>query len=195
MLAKVLPAVVLGIEALEVEVEVDLSQGLPAFLTVGLPNLAVKESRDRVTASIKNAGYQFPLKRITVNLAPADVRKESSAFDLPIAGGILQASGVLSGDRLSRVVLLGELSPDGRVKPIKEARTIADLEGEADILAHHPPKPSSTAPWTGKSCHNTEQLKMSFPATSEGAGMNFSGEEFLATSRPPHPPHDGESLP
>ncbi len=115
----------LGIDAYEVEVEVDLSQGLPAFLTVGLPDLAVKESRDRVTAAIKNAGYQFPLKRITVNLAPADVRKEGSAFDLPIAVGILQASGVLSGDRLSRVVLLGELSLDGRVKPIKGALPIA----------------------------------------------------------------------
>ncbi len=125
MLAKVLSAAVLGIEAYEVEVEVDLSQRLPAFLTVGLPDLAVKESRDRVTAAIKNAGYQFPLKRITVNLAPADVRKEGSAFDLPIAVGILQASGVLSGDRLSRVVLLGELSLDGRVKPIKGALPIA----------------------------------------------------------------------
>ncbi len=125
MLAKVLSAAVLGIDAYEVEVEVDLSQGLPAFLTVGLPDLAVKESRDRVTAAIKNAGYQFPLKRITVNLAPADVRKEGSAFDLPIAVGILQASGILSGDRLSRVVLLGELSLDGRVKPIKGALPIA----------------------------------------------------------------------
>ena len=125
MLAKVLSAAVLGIEAFAVEVEVDLSSGLPAFTTVGLPDAAVKESRDRVAAAVKNTGFQFPLKKITVNLAPADVRKEGSAFDLPIAVGILRASGMISGDRLDGHLLLGELSLDGRVKLIKGALPIA----------------------------------------------------------------------
>jgi magnesium chelatase family protein len=125
LLAKVLSAAVLGIEAFAVEVEVDLSSGLPAFTTVGLPDAAVKESRDRVAAAVKNTGFQFPLKKITVNLAPADVRKEGSAFDLPIAVGILRASGIISGDRLDGHLLLGELSLDGRVKPIKGALPIA----------------------------------------------------------------------
>jgi magnesium chelatase family protein len=125
VLAKVLSAAVLGIEAYEVEVEVDLAGGLPTFTTVGLPDAAVKESRDRVTAAVKNTGFQFPLKRITVNLAPANVRKEGSAFDLPIAVGILRASGMISGERMEGAVLLGELSLDGRVKPIKGALPIA----------------------------------------------------------------------
>ncbi|MFQ5692265.1 MAG: YifB family Mg chelatase-like AAA ATPase [Nitrospinota bacterium] len=125
MLAKVLSAAVLGIEAYEVEVEVDLSPGLPAFTTVGLPDAAVKESRDRVAAAVKNTGFQFPLKKITVNLAPANVRKEGSAFDLPIAVGILRASGVVSGERLEGAVLLGELSLDGRVKAVKGALPVA----------------------------------------------------------------------
>ncbi len=136
MLAKVLSAAVLGIEAYEVEVEVDLSPGLPAFMTVGLPDAAVKESRDRVAAAVKNTGFRFPLKKITVNLAPADVRKEGSAFDLPIAVGILCASGAVSGERLDGAVLLGELSLDGRVKGVKGALPIAaGLRGKKDVPA------------------------------------------------------------
>ena len=125
MLAKVLSAAVLGIDAYEVEVEVDLSPGLPAFTTVGLPDAAVKESRDRVAAAVKNTGFQFPVKKITVNLAPADVRKEGSAFDLPIAVGIIRASGMIAGERLASHLLLGELSLDGRIKPVKGALPIA----------------------------------------------------------------------
>ena len=125
LLAKVLSAAVLGIDAYEVEVEVDLSPGLPAFTTVGLPDAAVKESRDRVAAAVKNTGFQFPVKKITVNLAPADVRKEGSAFDLPIAVGIIRASGMIAGEQLAGHLLLGELSLDGRIKPVKGALPIA----------------------------------------------------------------------
>ena len=89
MLAKVLSSAVLGIDAYRVEVEVDISSGLPSFATVGLPEAAVKESRERVKSAITNSGYRFPDDRITVNLAPADIKKEGSAFDLPIAVGIL----------------------------------------------------------------------------------------------------------
>ena len=92
MLSKVLSASVIGIEAYRVEAEVDISsRGLPHFSMVGLPDAAVKESRDRVRASLKNIGFNFPLKQITVNLAPADLKKEGSAFDLTIAAGIICA--------------------------------------------------------------------------------------------------------
>ena len=94
MLARVLSSAVFGIDAYVVEVEVDIAQGLPAFATVGLPEGAVKESKDRVKAAIKNCGYDFPSRRITVNLAPADIKKEGAAFDLPMAIGILAATEV-----------------------------------------------------------------------------------------------------
>ena len=98
MLARIRSAAVLGIEAYLVEVEVDITNGLPSVATVGLPHGAVKEGRERVTAALVNAGYSFPLKRITINLAPADVRKDGSGFDLPIALGILAASEQLEAE-------------------------------------------------------------------------------------------------
>ncbi|NIS62805.1 MAG: hypothetical protein GTO13_19520, partial [Proteobacteria bacterium] len=102
-----------------VEVEVDIATGLPAFSTVGLPEGAVKESKDRVKAAIKNCGYEFPSRRITVNLAPADIRKEGAAFDLPIAVGILSAMDVVKKEKLEEFFILGELSLYGKVKPIR----------------------------------------------------------------------------
>src|SRR5512147_241225 len=96
MLAKIRSASVVGIDAHLVEVEVDItSRGLPHFSMVGLPDVAVKESRDRVRPALKNIGFNFPLKQITVNLAPADLKKEGSSFDLPIAVGIIAAEGVI----------------------------------------------------------------------------------------------------
>jgi magnesium chelatase family protein len=119
MFSKVLSAAVLGIEGYIVEVEAHLEGGLPSFATVGLPDGAVKESKERVKAAVKNANYLFPRNRITVNLAPADVRKEGSAFDLPMAIGILAASGQISQERLEDTVVLGELALDGNVRPIR----------------------------------------------------------------------------
>ena len=119
MLAKVLSSAVLGIDGYIVEVEVDIAGGLPSFSTVGLPEGAVKESKDRVKAAIKNSGYEFPPRRITVNLAPADIKKEGSAFDLPIALGILSAQGIVPSDLLAHYLFLGELSLDGGVKSIR----------------------------------------------------------------------------
>ena len=118
MLARVFSSALHGVEALRVEVEVDIAQGLPAFATVGLPETAVKESRERVKAAITNSGFRFPADRITVNLAPADIRKEGTGFDLPIALGILAAGGLVSPEALTRHVVTGELSLDGRVKPV-----------------------------------------------------------------------------
>jgi magnesium chelatase family protein len=125
MLAKVLSGAIIGIDAYVVEVEVDIAQGLPVFATVGLPDGAVKESKERVKSAIKNSGYDFPPKRITVNLAPADVKKEGAGFDLPIAVGILSALEVVSSSLCEDYLLLGELSLDGRVKPIRGALSLA----------------------------------------------------------------------
>ena len=125
MLARVLSSAVFGIDAYRVEVEVDIAQGLPTFATVGLPEGAVKESKDRVKAAIKNCGYDFPPRRITVNLAPADIKKEGAAFDLPIAIGILAATEIVQKAKLNHYSILGELSLDGKVKPIKGVLPIA----------------------------------------------------------------------
>lgn len=125
MLAKVLSAAVLGIDAYPVDVETHLESQLPAFAIVGLPDNAVKESKERVSAAIKNSDLPFPQKRITINLAPADVKKEGSAFDLPIAVGILAASGVLTQEQISDYVILGELSLDGTLRPIHGALPIS----------------------------------------------------------------------
>jgi magnesium chelatase family protein len=119
MLARIVSAAVLGIDAYLVDVEVDVAAGLPTFATVGLPHGAVKEGRERVNSALQNAGYEFPLKRITVNLAPADVRKEGTAFDLPIALGLLAATGQLELERLSGWVVLGELGLDGDIRPVR----------------------------------------------------------------------------
>ena len=125
MLAKVFSSAVIGIDAYIVEVEVDSSQGLPSFSTVGLPEGAVRESKERVKTSIKNSGYRFPADRITVNLAPADVKKEGTAFDLPMALGILAATGLVSKVSYADHIVLGELSLDGLIRPIKGALPIA----------------------------------------------------------------------
>ncbi len=127
LLSRVLSSAVLGVDAYVVEVEVDIRQGLPSFTTVGLPEAAVKESKDRVKSAINNSGYRFPDDRITVNLAPADIKKEGTGFDLPIALGILCASGIVPQDRLAEFLILGELSLDGRVKPVRGSLPVALL--------------------------------------------------------------------
>ncbi len=119
MIYKVKSCTLYGISGYIVDVEIDLSNGLPGFDIVGLPDAAVKESRERVRAAIKNSDYQFPQKRITVNLAPADIRKEGSIFDLAIAAGILKVSGDITCESLDGIAFLGELSLDGTVKGIK----------------------------------------------------------------------------
>lgn len=134
MLARGISSAVTGVVAYSVKVEVDISGGLPAFFTVGLPDTAVKESRKRVYSAIRNSGFKFPSrKKITVNLAPADIKKEGAAFDLPIALGILAASGQVSRERLVRFVTLGELSLDGSLRPIKGILPISLSIRDSDI--------------------------------------------------------------
>jgi magnesium chelatase family protein len=133
VLSKVLTGAVLGIDAYVVEVEVDLAPGLPSFATVGLPDVAVREAKDRVKAALVNTGFEFPARRITVNLAPADVRKEGAAFDLPIAIGILAAAGAVPAERLGRFLILGELALDGAVRPIRGGLPMAVAAAEAGL--------------------------------------------------------------
>ncbi len=121
MIVKVTSSAILGIDSWPVDVEVDISRGLPQFFTVGLPDISVKESKDRIKAAIKNCGYTFPGNRVTVNLAPADIKKEGTGFDLPIATGILAAQGLIEKSRLSEYLFTGELSLDGAVKGVNGA--------------------------------------------------------------------------
>ncbi|HSF83829.1 MAG TPA: magnesium chelatase domain-containing protein, partial [Anaerolineales bacterium] len=127
MLARVFSCAVIGLEGVVVEVEVDTAPGLPTITIVGLPDAAVKESRERVEAAIKNSGFPFPRKRITINLAPAAVRKEGPAYDLPIALGVLLASGQLPPECLEAALVVGELSLDGGVRHVRGVLPVAAL--------------------------------------------------------------------
>jgi magnesium chelatase family protein len=131
MLFKITSAALHGIEAFPVEVEVDICPGFPTFVTVGLPDAAVRESKERVRAALKNCGYDMESKRITINLAPADRRKEGSAFDLPIALGFLAYLEVVPADRLRDYLFAGELALDGRLKPVRGVLPIALMARKA----------------------------------------------------------------
>jgi magnesium chelatase family protein len=125
MLAAIRSAAVLGIDAYDVTVEVDVSFGLPNWFMVGLPANAVKESRERVSAALHNSGFTLPPRRITVNLAPADVRKEGTAFDLPIALGLLVATGVIPAGAVAHCLAVGELGLDASIRTVRGALSIA----------------------------------------------------------------------
>lgn len=125
MLAKVISSAVQGIDAYLVDVEVDISHGLPSFTTVGLAETAVKESKERVKSAICNSGYTFPDDRITVNLAPAGIKKDGTGFDLPIALGILSANKIIPQASILDYLFLGELSLDGRIKPVRGSLSMA----------------------------------------------------------------------
>src|SRR5262245_12831913 len=112
VLARIQSVALSGLEPVPVQVEVSVTNGLPAFHVVGLPDAAVRESRERVVSALRESGFSFPLKRITVNLAPAHLRKEGSAFDLPIALAVLVATGQLPGVRLAGWIVVGELALD-----------------------------------------------------------------------------------
>lgn len=125
MLSRIWSASLLGIEAVKVGVEVDIAGGLPGIVVVGLPDTAVQESRERVRAALKNAGYAFPMRKIVINLTPADLRKEGPSFDLPISIGILAASEQVSPERVGDYLFLGELSLDGALRPVAGVLAIA----------------------------------------------------------------------
>jgi magnesium chelatase family protein len=121
MLSKLRTLGLKGIDGFTISVEVDLAAGLPAYSVVGLPDASIKEAKDRIVAAVRNSGFDFPVKRITVNLAPAEVKKAGTHFDLPIALGVLAASGKLgkkAAERLKTAVFIGELALDGSVRPV-----------------------------------------------------------------------------
>ncbi len=137
MLAKVCSAAVNGIEAYPVEVEVNSGWGETIIVIVGLPDTAVKESRDRVGTALSNSGFKFPLGRTTINLAPADVKKEGPSFDLPIAVGVLAAAEQMESDRLEHYIITGELALTGGVRPVKGVLPIAlraRAEGKTGVI-------------------------------------------------------------
>ena len=140
MLAAVRSAAVLGIDAYDITVEVDVALGLPQWTTVGLPAGAVKESRERVGAALSNAGFLLPPRRVTINLAPADTRKDGTAFDLPIALGILAATGQLRPESLAGILAIGELGLDGSLRPVRGALPVARRAAQlGDVTLLLPP--------------------------------------------------------
>ncbi len=133
MLVRALSFAVLGVDAVPVEVETDIAKGLPAYTVVGLPGGAVRESDDRIRAAVRNSGLPFPGRKVTVNLAPADLRKDGALLDLPIALSVLCAEGVLAGESLGKWIIAGELSLDGCVRPIRGALSQALLARELGV--------------------------------------------------------------
>jgi magnesium chelatase family protein len=133
LLARVLSVGVAGISGYIVRVEADVCRGLPSFSTVGLGDSAVREGRDRVASALRNSGFRFPAERVTVNLAPADIRKEGAGFDLPIAVGVLAATGQIETGRLGRLAVAGELALDGGTRAIRGALPMAVAAAEAGL--------------------------------------------------------------
>src|SRR5882672_11186240 len=138
MIAKIESACLIGMDAARVQVEVSLAKGMPAFSIVGLPDASVREAKDRVVAAIRNTGFEFPSRRVTVNLAPAYLRKEGACFDVAIAVGILMASEAIAPKRWPRCLWLGELALDGSIRPIRGAlplaRSLSRVPGTAIVL-------------------------------------------------------------
>jgi magnesium chelatase family protein len=133
VLASLLSAAVLGIDACVVHVEVDVSNGLPGLVMVGLPDASVRESRDRVRSAIRNSGYEVPLHRTTINLAPADIRKVGASFDLPIALGILEAAGAGLRPAIDDLIVVGELSLDGSIQPTRGVLPVAIMARQTGL--------------------------------------------------------------
>ncbi len=188
MLAKAFSAAVIGVNAIPIEIEVDVAHGLPNFTVVGLPDAAVQESRDRVRAAIKNSGFQFPASRITVNLAPADVRKEGSSFDLPIALALLAAQGHLPLEALPQYLIAGELALDGTVRPVSSAINIAlaALQQKREMVILPPANAGEAAVLEG--------IKVFAPTSLLEAVQHLSGKTMLEPSSAESLPADTNSL-
>jgi len=186
MLAAIRSAAVLGIDAYDVTVEVDVANGLPHWTTVGLPASAVKESRERVGAALINAGFTVPPRRITINLAPADVRKDGTAFDLPIALGVLVGAGVLDSEAVSRHTFVGELGLDGTLRPVRGALSIARM------LAPRPAEPKSALVLPRANLAEASLVRELFlvaPATLTEL-VEWLGRSSLPTFERPNVAHD-----
>ena len=180
MLACVRTAAVYGIEACPIHVEVDVSHGLPAFAMVGLPDAGIRESRDRIRSAIRNSGFQFPAHRITVNLSPADMRKEGASFDLPIALGVLAAAGGIHRRDIDDVLLIGALSLDGGIQPSRGVLPVAAAarkEGYRALLLPHANR-SEAAVVAGLQLYGVRNLAEAVSALNDPSG-------FTDTAAPP----------
>jgi magnesium chelatase family protein len=196
MLARVRTAAVFGIEASPVEVEVDVSFGIPSFTMVGLPDAGVRESRDRVRSAIRNSGYDFPPHRIIVNLAPADVRKVGSSFDLPIALGVLAASGSLSRRDIDDVIVLGELSLDGGIHATRGVLPVAAAARRERFKGLLLPKPNcaEAAVVQGLSLYAVRSLAEAVAALNDPDRFRPDPEGTEGTQPPPSSVQDDGDL-
>ena len=176
MLAKVFSAGLLGIEAYPVEIEVDVSWGLSAEVVVGLPDAAVKESKDRVRTALNNSGFEYPDEKIIVNLAPADVKKEGPSFDLPIALGVLAASDQLPVSDFSRYLVVGELALNGVLRPVKGVLSIA-------LLARKLKKSLIVPRANVREAAVVKGLEVYAPANLQGVAKFLAGEEEIPPAR------------
>jgi magnesium chelatase family protein len=188
MLACVRTAAVYGIEACPIHVEVDVSYGLPCFTMVGLPDAGIRESRDRIRSAIRNSGFEFPPHRITVNLSPADLRKEGASFDLPIALGVLAASGPIARRDVADVLLVGALSLDGGIQPLRGVLPVAAAarrEGYRALLLPHGNK-SEAAVVAGLDLLAVRTLADAVSALNDP--VTFAARDDPAVPTPPPPP-------
>ena len=188
MLASIRSAAVVGIDAREVIVEADVAPGLPNWTIVGLASGAVKESRQRVVAAILNSGYSLPARRVTVNLAPADLPKKSSAFDLPIALALLVATGEVETECLGRAMAIGELALDGSIRPVHGVLPVAGLAAEMGIPLIIPPDNANEAALVSR-------LRMAAPATLREAVAHLQGSAFQGQRASSFSPTPDESIP
>ena len=170
-----------GVSSPPVEVEVDLAGGLPALAIVGLAETAVKEARDRVRAALVNSGYDFPTARVTVNLAPADLPKEGGRFDLPIALGVLVASGQLPAEAVSAYELLGELTLDGRLRPVRGVLAAALELAGSDVALLAPAENAAEAAVAG-------EVAVYGAASLNAVTAHLRGREPIAAASPDEPP-------
>ena len=178
MFAKLTAAALLGVDAYAVEIEVDVAGGLPGMMIVGLPDAAVQESRERVRSAIRNAGLPFPATRIVVNLAPADVRKEGPAFDLPIALAILLAQGVIQTRALEHTLIVGELALDGALRPVRGVINVALYASQAGI------KRLIVAPENAQEAAAIEDLEVYAPRTLSETVAFLQGRAELTPTVP-----------
>lgn len=188
MLARARSVALIGVDAVPVEVEVDVSPGLPAFTMVGLPDQAVSEARERVRAAIRNAGLPFPAARITVNLAPADLRKEGPLYDLPIALGLLAAQDVLPAGTLMGVVAAGELALDGSLRPVAGAVNVALLAAGLKLPALLPLE-------NAREASLIDGVDVFGAATLQDAVQHLTGQAPLPVTAPPQPTDTDDHFP
>jgi magnesium chelatase family protein len=188
VLARVKSGALVGVDAVVVEVEVDMSLGMPLFHVVGLPDGAVKESKVRVVSALKNAGYVLPQKRITVNLAPADLKKEGATFELPIALGVLAAAGQIEALALTPWLVGGELSLDGAVKPIRGVLPLAIAARDGGYRGVIVPQANAVE------AALVDRIDVIAVSTVKEAVGHLTGEAPLAPVRRGVQPDQGEAL-